>query len=431
MKSLPLLIGVCFAIASFFFISCKKDTPWAENTLKGTIIEGAAAIITQNTEWKDLYGGDTIDYYVNSMVRIQGNAILTIKPGVKVSFENPEAGIRVEDKAGLNAIGNSIKPIIFTSRTDTMGAWKGIIFASGNISNQLDYVYLEFAGSKNDDGYCDAATSVGLAKNKKVMASITNSIIRESGGYGLWAAGSSDITLNFAKDTIRWCSKAPIAITSDNMVHLDSISSFNSNIENYIDVYCIDGAQIANDAILQHLDVPYRITGRILISKTLTISPGCILEFNPGGEITTTDLSGSNYTGNILAAGNGAPYKIIFRGVQSQPGSWVGITITSPNVNNFFNCEISDGGGATGYQNPVNAKGNIIVGRNGMGANATIKNCKIFNGSAFGIAKYVDALIPANSSTVTTQNVFMFNGHPLYIETNTFDNNTLGNIGNY
>jgi len=427
MKSYILPFLICLPFLLFF--SCKKDTPWEENSIKGITIEGTSAIITKDTEWKDLYGGDTIDYYVKSLVKVQGTAILTIKPGVKISFETAESGIRVEENAGMNASGSASKLIEFTSKTESKSAWKGIIFASNNTSNKLDYVKVLYAGSAKDEGYCDKPTAIGLAKNKNARASISNTTIEESGGNGLWVAGTFDVVLNFQKNIISACNDAPVALTADNMSKLDSLSNYNYSANNYIDVYAVNGPEIKDDATIQHLNTPYRISGRVHILKTLTISPGCIFEFNTGGELTTTDFSGANHTGIIIAQGKSSYYKIFFKGVQSQPGSWVGISITSQGDNSFLNCEISDGGGAAGYQNPANVRGNVIVGRIGMGAKASIRWCTLSNSGGYGIAKYKNDLTPANSSVVSTTYAW---GTPLtQHETNTFTTNALGNIGTY
>jgi hypothetical protein len=367
-KSIIYFLGFTIVI---FTTSCKKDSPAELVSKAGKVIEGEDAIITQNTEWKDLYGGDTIDYYVKAFVKIQKTAILTIKPGVHISFETPESGIRVEETGALDAEGTSVKPILFSSRAATNGAWMGIIFSSKNVSNKLDYVNVEYAGNAKDAGYCDEITSVGVAREARL--SITNSTIKESGGYGLWV-GVNGANITFAKNRITAAKRAPVALLAQNMASLDSLTDYGYNGENYIQVYDVLGSDITNDATIQRLSVPYRFSGRVHILKTLTIMPGCVFEFNTAGELTTTDYSGANHTGIIKAEGKTDNYKIFFKGVQSQPGSWVGITITSAGNNVFKNCEVSDAGASGGYANPSAAKGNFIVGRIGMGAKATIMN---------------------------------------------------------
>jgi hypothetical protein len=415
------------------YYSCKKDTPATDDSNNdGVVIDSDNAIIDQDTEWKDIHKGDTIDYYVKTLIKIQKTAILTIKPGVKIAFETAESGIRVEENAGLNASGEANKPIIFTSRNQSKGVWRGIIFASNNVSNKLDYVEVYYAGSMKDEGYCDAITAIGIAKDKNAKVNITNSKVERSAGYGLWVAGTADISLTFAKNVILDCDDAPVALTADNIAKLDSFSNYAGNGKYYIDVYSVTGPEITGDVTIQQLNVPYRISGRVHILKTLTIAPGCILEFNTGGELTTTDFSGANHTGIIKAEGKVGD-SIVFRGVQSTPGSWVGLSITSQAANSFLYCKVSEGGSTNGYANPSSAKGNFVVGRIGNGATATIKHSRIFNSAASGIAKYTDTVTPSKSSVVTTTTTVLFGTPPVQIEliTNKYSGNTSGNIGDY
>jgi hypothetical protein len=421
MKSSILLITCLLCLLIGY--SCKKDTPYNDTSVDnktGTVIDGSNAIIDKDTEWKDVFGGDTIDYYIKTPIRIIKNAVLTIKPGVVVVFETSESGIRVEDNAGLNASGTLKKQIVLTSRHGQEGAWRGITFASNNSANKLSYARVLYAGSMKDVGYCDSIGAIVLAKNYTVKVSVTNSFIAYSGGYGIWA-GSGNADLAFSKDSVLCFMAPPVAITADNMYKLDSTSYYGYLNVNYIEVA---GGEIKGTDTIQRLGVAYRIMGRVYITKTLTFLPGCIVEFNKTGELTTSNALGTSHTGIINAIGTTNSH-IIFRGVQPDAGSWVGITITSPGDNVLQYCEISSGGSISGYQNPSTAKGNIIVGRTGTGATATVKYCTISSSAGYGIAMFQDIVNPANSSNVYTNKVASF------IDSNTYNNNATGNKGYY
>lgn len=420
MKKNRMLISflLCILIGSY---SCEKDTPAVNpesdtNNKTALVIEDNNAIIDSNTEWKDLYGGDTIDYIIKTQVRVIKNAVLTIKPGVLIAFETAESGIRVEENGGLDISGTINKQIVLTSRNRTDGAWKGITFATNNPANKLSYARVLYAGGMKDAGFCDSLAAIVLAKNHPAKVSITNTYIANSGGYGIWAAGSDNSDLTFSHDTVLCYIQPPLAVTANNMYRLDSTSYYGfSNITN-IDVI---GGEINDADTIQCIGAAYRILGRVYVNNTLTISPGCIFEFNKTGELTTTNMSGTNHNGVIKAIGTMSSH-IVFRGVEQQPGSWVGITITSAAANELRYCDISSGGSSGGYQNPSSVKGNIIVGRNGTGAIATIKNCNISSSAGYGIAK-------ANNSSVYTTS----GRPPFIIETNTYDSNSSGNIGSY
>lgn len=423
MHRIILLINcsLCLLLSCY---SCKKDVPATNstNSKTGSVIDGNNAVIDKDTEWKDIYGGDTIDYYVEKPVRITKNAVLTIHPGVKIAFESKESGIRVEENAGLNASGTPEKQIVLTSRKLNSGAWRGITFASNNSSNKLYYTRVLYAGAIKDSGYCDSLAAIVLAKNCPVKATITHTYIAYSGGYGIWGA-SVNADLTFGNDSLICNLAPPLAITADNMDKPDSSSNYGYSSFAYVEV---TGGEIKTSDTIQRLTVPYRINGRVHVTDTLTIMPGCVFEFNTTGELTTSDASGTNHNGIIKAIGTASSY-IIFRGVQQQPGSWVGITITSPGDNELKYCDISYGGGAGGYQNPSSARGNIIVGRTATGAKAIIQRCKISNSAAYGIAMFKDNIVPDNSSIVSTT-VKIVN---ITWETNTYDNNLSGNKGTY
>ena len=62
----------------------------------------------------------------------QGNALLTIQPGVIIAFEGEESGIFATEGGGIKAIGTEADPIKLKGTSENKGVWKGIYFASNH-----------------------------------------------------------------------------------------------------------------------------------------------------------------------------------------------------------------------------------------------------------------------------------------------------------
>jgi hypothetical protein len=418
MQPLKINKGILLVYLSLLFTGCSRKAELLEFNNTGKIIDASNAVIQKDTVWKDLFGGDTIDYYVSSMVRIK-NAVLTIKPGVRISFEDSLSGIRVEGTGGLRAEGTSNKRIVFTSRINEYGSWVGLIFASNNPDNILSFANIECAGSKADEGYCDKPAGIGIAKNVGAKAVITDCSISRCGskGYGLWIAGSGDVSLVFQRNYLDLSN--PIALTADNMARIDSSNQFTYT-SSFIEVY--GSNEIKNTDTIQNTKQPFRIEGKVFVTKPFVISPGCTFEFANSGELITSNADGTSHTGTIKAIG--IPSKLItFKGITPSV-SWTGITITSNNESEFRYCSISKAGNVAGFANPTNAIGNFVVGTSGAGAKATIMYCTISNSGGWGIMKNTN-------SAVTTKIMIIVNLTITWIETNKFSQNALGDIGSY
>ncbi|MBN1994896.1 MAG: DUF11 domain-containing protein [Anaerolineae bacterium] len=79
-------------------------------------------------------------YTITGIVQVQ--AVLTIQPGVVVSFANG-AQLVVESSGRLHAEGSAAQPIRFTAQNPGVCAWEGLDLKSNN--NVLRYAWLEYA----------------------------------------------------------------------------------------------------------------------------------------------------------------------------------------------------------------------------------------------------------------------------------------------
>ena len=82
--------------------------------------------INANTTWKDL--GLPVDYIIDGWIYIEGNALLTIEPGVTIMFTGVNGGLEVGENAGLRMVGTAEKPIILEGpqNNPNNGSWNSV-----------------------------------------------------------------------------------------------------------------------------------------------------------------------------------------------------------------------------------------------------------------------------------------------------------------
>ena len=94
-------------------------------------------------------------YTITDPIFVDGNAVLTIQPGVTLNFlNNVTINVGENSAAQLVAVGTVQDPIVFTSAASTpaAGDWGGIDFWDYTMAGcQIAYAKLDYCGS-NDDG---------------------------------------------------------------------------------------------------------------------------------------------------------------------------------------------------------------------------------------------------------------------------------------
>lgn len=106
--------------------------------------------ISANTTWPDR--GLDVDYIIDGWTYIEGNACLTIEPGVTIMFTGTDGGLDVGENAGLKMVGTAEKPIRLVNplNNNNPGAWHGIIIHSKRNDNQFEYVEFINGGSNEN-----------------------------------------------------------------------------------------------------------------------------------------------------------------------------------------------------------------------------------------------------------------------------------------
>ncbi len=316
--------------------------------------------------------GPGIDYVIEGTCYIDGNALLTVNPGVTIAFTGTDGWIEVGQNAGLKMVGTATKPILLTGPVNNpnKGAWGGVEFRSNRADNMMEYVIVENAGSNSDYGAITVAQDARL--------SIKNCTITRSASNGLYNYGT---VTSFENNIIRQCDKAPVRIASfDKVFLIDAASQLSENTpEAFVQINYGYAENV--DITICDVDIPYLVNEGIYVEETLTINAGVTLLFNDDTYIEVISA------GKITA--NGTTEKpITFSHVEGETGQWQGVYIYSSVSNSLQHCIIEHGGSGSESQN-------LYVNES---AKVSLSDCVIRNSTGYGVVLY-------NSSNVTASNV--------------------------
>lgn len=290
--------------------------------------------IDANTTWPDL--GLPVDYIVDGYIYINGNALLTIEPGVTIMFTGVNGGIEVGENAGLKMVGTAEKPIILEgpANNPNNGSWHNVRINSQRNDNQFEYV--QFLRGGSDDGQWDGVIRVANGR-----LGMKNCIIDGSLGRGLVTDYDESYLTAFENNTIKNCASYPW--TSENLPalckNIGNGNVFTSNGKNMIDM-ALFGYYLEENMTLHALGIPYRLRGGFTFdgNKTMTIEAGVkmLIPYEEGIRVYESC--------NFIA--NGTPDNpIVFN---TEEDSWNGIVFESGRNNNsisycqFKNCGNND-----------------------------------------------------------------------------------------
>ncbi len=219
-----------------------------------TVVSGA---IESTTHWTTAAS----PYLLSGPVSVQGNAILTIDPGVVV-YMGPNAELRIES-GRLLAQGTANRPIKFTSEkvrtgmTPVAGDWGQLVLAAGATGSAIEHAEIAY-------------------------------------GRGVSVAGSS-----VSLDNVRLLHHAGPAISADLAATLTG--SGNQAIGNVLNAVVVPSGDITGTTRFGLRGIPYLVRSGILsvgVSPSIdAVDPGSIL----AGETTTLTITGKRLGGAVSA----------------------------------------------------------------------------------------------------------------------------------
>lgn len=289
--------------------------------------------IENNVTWPDL--GLDVDYIVDGWININGNALLTIEPGVTIMFTGANGGIGVGENAGLRMVGTAEKPIILEGPTNNSnnGSWQKVRIESKRNDNQFEYV--QFLRGGSDEGEWQGV--VHLANGRLGMK---NCLIDGSLGMGLVIEYDEGFLTAFENNTIKNCSAYPwlseyfLPLTKN----IGSGNIFENNGKNM--VCCKNsGTDFQENTTIRELPIPYYFPIGVSFdgNKTVTIEPGVkfMMPINTG--IGVGDECGF--------VANGTEEKPIVFFCEEEGEAWNGIRFDSKRNNNVINyCQFKNCG---------------------------------------------------------------------------------------
>jgi len=327
--------------------------------------------ISATTVLPDLFAEPSIpDYYATSSVSVREG--LTLDPGVVIEFGSDALFSISGSPAYLKAEGTPSDKIILRGMNKTKGSWRGIGIASANISNSLNHVEIQHAGS-SDNGARRAA--IRVQSNASARLSIQNTSISETAGHALFVDGRDGVLSAFSGNNFSNNDLAPIRIGAEQIFMLDRQSVYSNNGVQAIEVAGAGNTstRIMDNGTIMALGIPYHFQSSVELEGAVSFEPGVVCLFNSNLRLSVS------VSGAIIAEGTAAE-PIIFSGLSEVSGGWRGIEIASPSSQNVLNHTIVSYGGSTSGRGA-----NIYMFGSSGGSRLVITNSTISHSQTYGI----------------------------------------------
>ena len=324
--------------------------------------------ISENTTWPDL--GLPVDYVVDGWIHIEGNALLTIEPGVTIMFTGNNGGMTVEENAGLRMVGTADKPIQFVGPTNNPnnGSWGHIVLDSKRNDNVWEYV--EFIRGGSDENKWAAVVDI-----QDAWVSMKHCTIDGSLGSGLDIEYENSKFLAFENNTIKNCAQYPLVVDyGKGLLSLKGNNTLTSNGKNYI---FYNRSELGNEenVTLVKMPVPYFFDYGLSLTEPhkVTIEAGTELVFGQGQDFHVDEVA------TLVAEGTAAA-PIVFRGWDNEIGFWKGIRYHSTKEASVMRyCTVSN----CGEDEPSFYSACMSIWDN---ARLTMTNCSFSKSRHYGIA---------------------------------------------
>lgn len=329
------------------------------------------------------------------------NASLNIEAGALFEFDS-EGSLHIISDVIFRALGEEGNEIVFTGSVKEAGWWDGIyIQDSRHPDGLMDHVIVEYAGAAAAHTSVEPANVTVGRSVYNARITISNSIMRNGGSYGLFvhSGGSIDGSMN---NVYTENAEGPVKVYARNARFLDAGSDYSGNGEGNNFAWIISET-VETDSNWDAINVPYGVLGLTRFSDaTLTIEAGASIAFD-------TESRLEMFTGSIIEAIGTETDPITFTGTVETEGWWDGIFIygtTHPN-NAFDYVTIEYGGGRQMHTSVEPA--NLVIGRSVYPSEALITNSIIRNSADYGMYVHGDSEVNADACT---ENTFSGNAGP-------------------
>jgi len=342
-----------------------------------------------------------VPYRVSGQAECSGDGHLTIQAGSTVEFTQ-NSGLTVHDSAQLTADGivpetEATRPITFTGVQQTRGYWNGLYFTEADqVPSTLRHCIVEYGGAQ-EYYYASVPANVAVANGARVT--VSNTTIRESGGYGFNL--ETDVIVNsFDRNTVTR-NTAGAGYVRDNTAHnVAGTGTYAGNDEDRVTIQ--PGRGIGEDLDVQWdaIDVPYFVRqSTVEISGGLTAEAGTTIEFGQNAGILAHSGGYLNAVGMVPETEESRP--ITFTGSQQTRGYWKGIYFSDTDriENDLSNVVVEYGGSEEYYY--ADRAANVAVTNN---SRARISGSTLRESGAYGFDFQPSATIDDFSTNTVTAN---------------------------
>ena len=284
-----------------------------------------------------------VPYVIGGSFTVNDLETLTIDPGNELRFN----GVYTITVSGaLVANGTNSEHISFKSNQAVPGKgdWNRIYFNAAETSSLL-YCDFNYAGSAN--------ASVDIY-NSGSNVTISNCLIDNSAGYGIYNRGTSLTAIS--NTTFQNCNNYPIYTTANQVpLNTGSMVFAASNTNNEI---WVAGQAITSSATWTNWGIPY-----ILGNGDLTVNDGLSLTFEAGTDFKIDGNRQFVIYGALVADGDAANH-ITFTSNSALPipGSWENIFFNGADAGSILDyCDIEYGGSQNGMVYSTNSLANVTI----------------------------------------------------------------------
>lgn len=335
-------------------------------------------------------------YIVVGDLTVNNGATLTIEPGTILEFES-DVSMEIVSDARLSAIGTEQDSIFFTGTQKNNGYWAGLYFQNAaHPDNQLEYVVMEYAGSRASHGSTEPANLVLGRTSYNARVSVNNSVFRYSGGLGLFIHSNGSMP-DSGNNTFTENESGAAGVFTSGIHNLNSSSDFSGNL-NENDYVWVEGNRVTEDVTWQALNVPYAVKGSSDVQDAeLTIDAGAEFAFDAESELVFGN-------GSITQALGTDDNPIRFTGLTETPGWWKGIQFrNTTHPDNLLDNVIVEYAGGEAFHGSTEPA-NLTLGRTSYDARVTVKNSTFQYSGGVGLFVHTNGDMDGSENNTYTNN---------------------------
>lgn len=382
-----------------YIVTLTVSAEGVEDSRTVTIAAGSGDVVVSNDISEDMVFFSANRYIITDNITLR-DARLVIQPGTEVRFDQG-TGLRIDSDGILDADGTEQEPILFTGTSQSRGWWNGLYFrGTTHPHNLLNYVIIEYGGGEAQHSSTDPANLTVSRSISSYAASVTltNSILRHSGGFGLFLHANGSMP-DSGNNVYTANADGPAAVDAARLHYLDDNSDYTGNDEGKNVVHVI-GNTVEENVIWQSLNAPYFVADDISVSDAeFTIEPGATFYFDAEKRFRL-------HSGTVFTIAGTEDDPITFTGSEQTPGWWEGVSVVgTTHPNNIMEHVIIEYGGRAAFHSST-TPANLTVSRSisSYAASLTLKNSTLRNGAGLGLFLHSNGSLPNSTDNTFTGN---------------------------